>query len=153
MGTGPTQCLGYLGRDDLYAMKLDAEGWFNTDDLVRPDGRGGIRVAGRANDLILRHANIVPVADLETLIGRQAEVREVAVIGVPEGREDETVCAVVAPVSPGAVTQEWLDRLMTEAGMADLYWPRRLEIVDELPKTPMGKTRKVELRERFSAPV
>ncbi|MGH3378163.1 MAG: AMP-binding protein [Actinoallomurus sp.] len=147
---GPTQCLGYYRREELYAAKLDAEGFFNTDDLVRPDGRGGIRVTGRAKDLILRHANIVPVADLETIIGRHPKVREVAVIGIPEGGLDETVCAVV--VAAGPVTLEELRRALADAGMADLYWPQRLEIVAALPKTAIGKTRKVELRERFHEP-
>lgn len=142
---GPTQCLGYYGRDDLYAAKLDADGFFNTDDLVRPDGRGGIRVAGRAKDLILRHANIVPVADLETIIGRLPGVREVAIIGIPDEGVDETVCAVVV----GSISLEELHRALDSAGMAELYWPERLEIVEALPKTAIGKTRKVELRERF----
>lgn len=151
---GPAQCLGYYGRDDLYAEKLDAEGWFNTDDLVRPDGRGGIRVTGRAKDLILRHANIVPVADLETIIGRMPGVREVAVIGIPEATGvDETVCAVVVPADPASpVTLEELGEALADAGMAGYYWPQRLEIVPALPKTTIGKTRKVELRERFAAP-
>jgi cyclohexanecarboxylate-CoA ligase len=150
---GPSQCLGYLRRDDLYAEKLDADGWFNTDDLVRPDGRGGIRVTGRAKDLILRSANIVPVADLESILGALPEVAEVAVIGVPDAvGADETVCAVVVPVSPGGFTLEELHRVMEETGMARLYWPQRLELVEALPKTPIGKTRKVELRKRFAEP-
>ncbi len=148
---GPSQCLGYLRRPHLYEEKLDAEGWFNTDDLVRPDGRGGIRVAGRAKDLILRHANIVPVADLESVIGALPEVVEVAVIGVPDrSAVDETVCAVVVPVSPGGLTLDGLHAALEKAGMAQLYWPQRLELVEALPKTPIGKTRKVELRERFA---
>ncbi|MDN3358813.1 AMP-binding protein [Actinomadura sp. DC4] len=150
---GPTQCLGYYRREGLYAAKLDAGGWFNTDDLVRPDGRGGIRVTGRATDMILRHANIVPVADLETIIGRHPGVREMAVVGLPEQDLDETVCVVVVPVSPESpVTLEDLHRALAGAGMAELYWPQRLEIVETLPKTPTGKTRKVELKERFAPP-
>lgn len=143
---GPTQCLGYYRRDDLYRAKLD-DGFFNTDDLVRPDGRGGIRVVGRAGDMILRHANIVPVADLETIIGRHPGVREVAVIGLPEGDEDESICAVVAAGASLTLTE--LHRCLADAGMADYYWPQRLELVDALPKTPTGKTRKAALRERF----
>jgi cyclohexanecarboxylate-CoA ligase len=145
---GPTQCLGYYRREELYAAKLDGEGFFNTDDLVRPDGRGGIRVTGRAGDMVLRHANVVPVADLETIIGRHPKVREVAVIGIPEEGFDEAVCAVVVAAEP--VTLEELCGALADAGMADLYWPQRLEIVAALPKTAIGKTRKVELRERFN---
>lgn len=144
---GPTQCLGYYRRPDLYEAKLDADGWFNTDDLVRPDGRGGIRVTGRAGDMILRRSNIVPVADIESIIEQHPKVSDVAVIGIPEGDADETVTAVVAG-SP--LTLEELHRALTEAGMPELYWPQRLEVVDALPKTPTGKTRKVELKQRFT---
>ncbi len=150
---GPTQCLGYYRREELYAAQLDEDGWFDTDDLVRPDGRGGIRVTGRAKDLILRHANIVPVADLETIIGRHPTVRDVAVIGLPEGPVDETVCAVVVPASPDVpVTLNDVYKFLADAGMAELYWPQRVETMDALPKTPTGKTRKGELKKRFSEP-
>lgn len=150
---GPTQCLGYYRRDDLYAAELDEDGWFNTGDLARPDGRGGIRITGRAKDMILRNANIAPVNDLESIIGRHPKVRDVAVIGLPDEREDETICAVVAPAGPDSpVTLEELRRSLDEAGMTKAYWPHRLELLDALPKTATGKTRKAELRERYARP-
>jgi cyclohexanecarboxylate-CoA ligase len=150
---GPAQCLGYYRRDELYRARLDADGFFDTEDLVRPDGRGGIRVTGRARDLILRHAVVVPVADLEAILGRHPGVREVAVIGVPEGDVDETICAVVVPAAPETpVTLADLHLALADAGMAEAFWPQRLELLDTLPKTAIGKIRKVELRERFPGP-
>lgn len=147
---GPTQCLGYYARDDLYAAELDEDGWFNTGDLARPDGRGGIRITGRAKDMILRNANIAPVTDLESIIGRHPEVHDVAVIGLRDEKEDETICAVVAPARPESpVSLEELQRSLDEAGMTKAYWPQRLELLDDLPKTATGKTRKAELRERY----
>jgi cyclohexanecarboxylate-CoA ligase len=56
---GPAQCLGYYRREHLYAAQLD-DGWFDTGDLARPDGRGGIRITGRAKDSILRTAPSSP---------------------------------------------------------------------------------------------
>src|SRR6185437_6045468 len=50
----PTQCLGYLNQRELYQASLDPDGWFDTGDLDRPDGRGGIRITGRREDLIIR---------------------------------------------------------------------------------------------------
>jgi cyclohexanecarboxylate-CoA ligase len=145
---GPTQCLGYHRREELYAAHLDDDGWFDTGDLARPDGRGGIRIAGRAKDVILREAFIVPVTDIEDIIGRHPDVREATVIGLPadEG-EDETICAVVAG---GPITLDEVRRGLRDAGMTELYWPERLEVVDRLPTTPTGKVRKVELAERFA---
>ncbi len=146
---GPTQCLGYYRREELYAAQLDEDGWFNTGDLAREDGRGGIRITGRAKDMILRKAWIVPVTDLEDLIEGHPKVREGAVIGLPEGQgEDETICAVVA----GPVALEELRDHLRDAGMMSTYWPERLETVDALPRTVTGKVRKVELKERFGQP-
>ncbi|WP_034517022.1 AMP-binding protein [Actinomadura rifamycini] len=147
---GPTQCLGYYRRDELYAADLDEDGWFDTGDLARPDGRGGIRITGRAKDMILRNANIAPVTDLESIIGRHPGVRDVAVIGLPDEHEDETICAVVAP-APAAppVTLDELHRALDGAGMTKAYWPRRLELVESFPTTATGKIRKEELRRRY----
>ncbi|MFC4909667.1 AMP-binding protein [Actinomadura gamaensis] len=150
---GPTQCLGYYRRDDLYAAELDGDGWFDTGDLARPDGRGGIRITGRAKDMILRNANIAPVTDLEAIIGRHPAVGDVAVIGLRDEREDETICAVVTPARPGAaVTLEELQRSLDEAGMTKAYWPRRLELLDDMPRTATGKIRKSALRSRYALP-
>ncbi|MFD0690630.1 AMP-binding protein [Actinomadura fibrosa] len=149
---GPTQCLGYYRRDDLYAADLDEDGWFNTGDLARPDGRGGIRITGRAKDMILRNANIAPVTDLEAIIGRHPAVADVAVIGLRDEREDETICAVVTPTGPGTpVSLDDLHRALDAAGMTRAYWPQRLELVTDLPKTATGKIRKSELRERYAS--
>jgi cyclohexanecarboxylate-CoA ligase len=148
---GANQCLGYFGRAELYAESLDAEGWFDTGDLARDDGRGGIRITGRVKDLVIHQAVNVPVAEVEGVLARHPAVREVAVIGVPDDRGiDELVCAVIAPAdaAPGLAA---LREHLAEAGVAQLYWPERLEVVDTLPKTITGKVRKSELRERFSA--
>lgn len=146
---GANQCLGYFGRDDLYAAALDDEGWFDTGDLARDDGRGGIRITGRVKDLVIHEAVNVPVAEVEGVLARHRSIREVAVIGVPDDRGiDELVCAVVAPAgaAPGLAA---LRSHLADAGVAELYWPERLEIVAALPRTITGKVRKTELRERF----
>jgi len=149
---GANQCLGYHRRDDLYAASLDDGGWFDTGDLARDDGRGGIRITGRVKDLVIHQAVNVPVAEVEGVLARHPGVGEVAVIGVPDDRGiDELVCAVVAPIAP-AVPPPGLASLrehLAEAGVAELYWPERVEVVDALPKTITGKVRKAELRDRF----
>jgi cyclohexanecarboxylate-CoA ligase len=150
---GPTQCLGYYRRDDLYARYLDDEGWFNTGDLVRPDGRGGIRVTGRARDVIMHHAFIVPVTEIEALLERHPAVRQVSVIGLPMGQgEEETICAVVVPDGGTGKTPSLgeLHDELRKSGLMELFWPERLEIVDALPMTATGKVRKVELQQHFA---
>lgn len=148
---GANQCLGYFGRDDLYAAALDPDGWFDTGDLVRDDGRGGIRVTGRIKDLVIHRATNVPVTEVEGVLARHPNVGEVAIIGVGyNGGIDELVCAVVAPKGSAPGLAALRDHL-ADAGVAELYWPERLEVVDALPKTITGKVRKAELRERFGA--
>ena len=150
---GPTQCLGYYRREELYAAELDADGWFDTGDLARHDGRGGIRITGRAKDTMFRNGFIVPTADLEETISRHPKVREATVIGLPVGGgADQMVCAVVLPAAGSAASRSaWrrYTRMLGDTGMTRLFWPERLEVVDDLPKTPTGKVRKVELKERF----
>ena len=148
---GANQCLGYFARDDLYAASLDAEGWFDTGDLARDDGRGGIRITGRVKDVVIHNAYNVPVAEVEGVLARHPAVREVAVIGVPDDRGvDELVCAVIVPAgAPPDLAA--LHEHLAAAGVAELYWPERLEVAGTLPKTITGKVRKTELRERFGA--
>jgi cyclohexanecarboxylate-CoA ligase len=147
---GPTQCLGYYKRDELYASYLDADGYFNTGDLVRPDGRGGIRVTGRIEETIFRHAISVPISQLETIIERHAKVHRATVIGLPAGRgEDEMICAVVVPQGDPLSLDE-LREHVREAGVMEIHWPERLELVAEFPVTLTGKIRKVELKKRYA---
>jgi cyclohexanecarboxylate-CoA ligase len=146
---GPTQCLGYLHREELYARQVDADGWFSTGDVALPDGRGGIRITGRAKDMILRNAFTVPVSDIEALLAGHPLVREATLVGIPDGRGDETIIAVVS-CHAEAITLDAIQELLDGAGMSKLYWPTRLEIRDSLPKTAMGKVQKEILRTELS---
>lgn len=145
---GPTQCLGYFKREELYAAELDDEGWFHTGDLARDDGRGGIRIAGRSKDIIIYTSFNVPVAEVEAVLGRHPRVREVAVIGIPHPEVVEEVCAVVLPQGEPPTLEE-LREHMRVTGVTSWFWPRRLEVVERMPKTITGKIRKVELRQRY----
>jgi cyclohexanecarboxylate-CoA ligase len=147
---GPAQCLGYYRREELYKSCLDAEGFFDTGDIVRPDGRGGIRFTGRAEDTIFRQAIVVPIRQVETTIERHPKVHRAVVVGLPRGRgEDELVCAVVVPKGDPPSLAE-LRQHVRDAGVMAVAWPERLELVDELPVTPTGKIRKMELKERYA---
>lgn len=150
---GPTQCVGYHRRPDAYAAKLDDQGFFATGDLARPDGRDGIRITGRQSDVILRRAFVMHTSEFEALIAAHPKVREVAVIGIPDGRGDEIVHAVVAS-TPQAREEplrlEELRTLMAEQHVADMYWPTHLHLVDALPRTATGKVIKADLEQRYA---
>ncbi|RFU39591.1 acyl--CoA ligase [Actinomadura logoneensis] len=149
---GPTQCLGYLRQDELYASFCDGDGWFDTGDLARHDGRGGIRITGRAKDTVFRNGFFVPTTEMEEILTAHPAVEEAAVIGLPVlGGADQMICAVVRPAPGAAVTLDEVRALLRDAGMSAFFWPERLEPVDVLPRAPAtGKVRKVELQARFT---
>ncbi|HKB31103.1 MAG TPA: AMP-binding protein [Streptosporangiaceae bacterium] len=145
---GAGQCLGYFKRDDVYAACLDPGGWFDTGDLARDDGRGGIRITGRVKDIVSYRGFKVPVGEIEGILARHPQVREVAIVGLADETVDEVVCAVVVPEGRPPDLQA-LREHMAAAGVNEWFWPGRVEAVEALPKTITGKVRKVELRQRF----
>jgi cyclohexanecarboxylate-CoA ligase len=146
---GASQCLGYFRRSELYQRSVTPDGWFDTGDLARADGHGGIRIAGRVKDLISRGAEKIPVVEVEAALLRMPSVRDVAVVGYPDPRLGERACAVV--VASGEVpTLDDMHRHLAALGMAKQYWPERIEVLDALPKTPSGKIQKFLLRQRLA---
>ncbi|WP_433517574.1 AMP-binding protein [Nonomuraea sp. CA-143628] len=145
---GANQCVGYWKRPDLYAESLTGDGWFDTGDLARDDGEGGIRITGRAKDLIVRGGEKIPVVEVEAALWRHPRIKEAALVAYPDERLGERACAFVVPDGEPpslADVQLHLERL----GMARQFWPERLTVVAELPKTASGKVQKFELRERM----
>jgi cyclohexanecarboxylate-CoA ligase len=146
---GAAQCLGYLNQRDIYLKTLDADGWFDTGDMCRPDGRGGIRITGRRVDLITRRwANKVPTLEVEAVILRHPGVREVVLIGYPDVEVPgaECVCAVIVP-NGTAPTVEELNKFLDGEGMTWENWPDRIQLVNELPKNSLGKVLRPILRQ------
>ncbi len=145
---GPSQALGYYKRPDLYAAANPDDDWFDTGDVARLRADGGIRIVGRTKDLIIRGGENVPVAEVEDLLLRHPAVADVAVVAVPDERLGERGCAVVLPHGAAPTLTE-LTTYLDEQGMAKQFWPERLELVDEMPRTASGKIQKYVLRERF----
>lgn len=147
---GASQCRGYYGRPDLYAASITADGWFDTGDLARDDGYGGIRIAGRVKDLILRGGENVPAVEVEAALLRHAAIRDAAVVGYPDPRLGERACAVVV-ADDHTLDLDELRRHLRDLGMATQYWPERLHLVPHLPRTPSGKIQKFLLRQQLAA--
>jgi cyclohexanecarboxylate-CoA ligase len=134
----------------LTSAAFTADGWFRTGDLghVRPDGH--VEVTGRLKDMIIRKGENIGPVEVEALIAEHPAVAEVAVIGLPDDERGELVCAVIT-TRPGAAAPTLTDLVdqLREAGLMPQKLPERLEIVDELPKTGIGKLDKQSLRRRF----
>ncbi|MBD5804599.1 Short-chain-fatty-acid--CoA ligase [Azoarcus sp. Aa7] len=142
---GSSLFAGYLKRPQLNSV--DANGWFDTGDLAFQDGEGYIRINGRSKDIVIRGGENIPVVEIENLLYRHPSITTVAVVGYPDRRLGERVCAFVS-LKPGCtLTFEDLTAYLDKQQVAKQYYPERLEIVEDLPRTPAGKLQKFKLRE------
>lgn len=147
---GANQCLGYFQRPELYAAVVDADGWFDTGDLVRDDGRGGIRIVGRIKDVIVRNGYKVPVLEVESALAAHPQVAMVALVADSDPQVGERVCAVIVARDHAPSLSDIREHLRA-AGMSAQYWPDRVHVVDEMPLTATGKIQKYVLQDQLRA--
>ncbi len=151
--SGPQVMLGYLDNETATQemMVTDAKGrrWLRTGDVVTVDEEGFYYVVDRKKDMINRGGMKVWPAKVETVLRRHTAVRDVAVIGRPDAKYEETVVGVIV-LGNG---REDYDALATELRalcrehLAPYEVPSRFEFVDELPRSGLGKMLKYQLRE------
>jgi cyclohexanecarboxylate-CoA ligase len=146
---GPQRMLGYIDTR-LDADAFDDDGWYRSGDLGVVDARGNVTVTGRLKDIIIRNAENISALEVEDALFRHPAVHDVAVIGVPDPRSGERLCAVVVPEPGAEPTLEVLAAHCRELGLAAQKWPERVELVDDLPRTPMGKVKKELLRQQLA---
>lgn len=147
----PQQSVGYFRRPDANAAAYMADGFFCSGDQARMDQDGFIRITGRIKDLIIRGGeNIAPV-EIEGVLFAHPKIANVAVIGMPDPRLGERICAYVVPKPGETITFEEITAWMAQANMAKPKWPERIEVVDVLPTTPAGKIQKFVLRQQIAA--
>jgi cyclohexanecarboxylate-CoA ligase len=144
---GSMRCLGYYKRPELF--RLEPEGWLDSGDLAVMDAEGYIRITGRVKDVLIRGGENVPVVEIESLICEHPAVLAVAIVGFPDRRLGERACAFVVPRDGmgGGLDLAAVQAHLAEKKVAKPYWPERVELVKELPRTPTGKTQKFVLRE------
>jgi cyclohexanecarboxylate-CoA ligase len=150
----PADTVGHLQRagsrissySEAAVQHRPMRGWFDTGDLARMDRDGYIRIVGRTSDVIIRGGE-TSVAEVENLIYRHPKVAECAVVGMPDERLGERGCAFVTTKGNAPFELAELTRFLGEEGMAKQYWPERLEVLPDMPRTPSGKIQKFKLRE------
>ena len=149
---GPQALKGYVDTS-LDAAAFDDDGYFRTGDLGVVGPRGHLRITGRTKDIIIRNAENLSALEIEGVLYTYPKVADVAVIGVPDPRTGERACAVVvlAEGVDSLTLAELVDHCRAQQ-LANQKIPERLEIVGELPRNPMGKILKQELRKRFAQP-
>jgi acyl-CoA synthetase (AMP-forming)/AMP-acid ligase II len=148
---GPTVFPGYLPASNV-EDPFDDEGYLRTGDLLEivGDELQYLRYVDRTKDLVVRGGMKISASELETYIAGYPKVAEVAVVAYPDELLGEKACAVVV-ARPGETPT--LDELLTylrELGIATFKLPERLELVDELPRNPLGKVLKRDLRAKLA---
>jgi acyl-CoA synthetase (AMP-forming)/AMP-acid ligase II len=139
----------YLDDPVATAEALSSDGWLRTGDLGTVDPSGYLRIVGRSKDMfIVGGFNAYP-AEIENALLRHPDIRQAAVIGIPDERLGEVGMAFVV-VKPGAVPTQ-ADLIGWSRGhMANFKVPRVVEFVEELPLTATGKVLKDVLRDRVA---
>lgn len=150
---GPTIFSGYYKSPELTHKAFDEQGFYRTGDLFEIAGDQGqyYRFAGRHKDIVIRGGMNISSEEIENLLMSHADVRDVAVIGLPDAIMGERVCAVVVPKADASLTlPQLIEHLRSVKVVAAYKWPESLVLVEELPRNPVGKVLKRELRERYA---
>jgi len=137
---------GYAGDPQATARAV-VDGWFDTGDVARIDGSGRVFILDRTKDMINRGGTKVFSAEVEELLRAHPAVEDAAVVGMPDALAGEVVAAFVVAAGPltAAQVRAWVREQMAEHAV-----PRRVELVEALPRNAVGKTDKQALRERLT---
>ena len=144
---GSSLFVGYLKRPELYGV--DEAGWFNTGDLARIDKDGYIRITGRTKDVVIRGGENIPVVEVENLLYKFPGIVDVALVGCPDERLGERLCAYVTlDENATDLTLDQVKTYLTEQQLSKNYLPEYLEVIEAMPRTASGKIQKFKLREQ-----
>ena len=144
---GYSVMLGYWDEPEKTAEAIDEDGWMHTGDLAVMREDGYCQIVGRIKDMVIRGGENVYPREIEEFLYTHPDIEDVQVVGVPDEKYGEELCAWVqmradaAPVDAAAVREFCTGKL------AHYKIPRYVMVVDEFPMTVTGKVRKVEMRE------
>jgi fatty-acyl-CoA synthase len=145
---GPTVAAAYYD-DETGADKFTEDGWLRTGDVAQVDDRGYIRLVDRTKDLVKSGGEWISSVELENAIMAHPDVLEAAVVAVPDERWSERPCACVVRRDDSALDADGLRGFLADR-VAKWWLPERVEFIDEVPKTSVGKFDKKVLRKRFA---
>jgi 2,3-dihydroxybenzoate-AMP ligase len=148
---GPYTIRGYYKAAEHNALAFTPDGYYRTGDLVRQDAQGNFSVEGRKKDMINRGGEKISAEEVENLILAHPSVHLTAVVAMPDPLLGERACACVVPRERASLTLAELVSFLEERGIARFKLPERLELLDALPLTSVGKISKAALRERVAA--
>ena len=144
---GPQVFSGYYGKpEETEAVFVD--GWFRTGDIVTIDDGGFVRIVDRIKELIITGGFNVAPTEVENVLRQHPSVVDVAVVGVPSEHSGEEVIAAVVPSSPGEFDGEAV-RAFARGILTPYKVPKRIVVVDELPRSLIGKVLRRQVRDRL----
>ncbi len=137
---------GYYKQPELTKASFDSKGFFYTGDLGRLDEKSRLIVAGRKKEMIIRGGFNVYPAEVEEQIALIEAIQHVAVVGVPDQKMGERICACVVPLPDHQVTPDEIIRFCKER-LAGYKAPDYVEIMDSFPMTTTNKIQKFEIKD------
>lgn len=148
---GPNVIPGYFKRPDLSTTAFDAEGYFRTGDLFQIKGDRYLKFFDRAKDIIIRGGFNISAQEVENVLLAHPAVQDVAAVGMADEDLGERTCVYVVPKQGQEITLESAVGFMKEMGVAVYKLPERLEVVEAIPRNPVGKILKKNLRADIAA--
>ena len=146
---GPQVFSGYYGKPEE-TEKVFVDGWFRTGDIVTIDEAGFVRIVDRIKELIITGGFNVAPTEVEIALRQHPQIADAAVVGLPSEHSGEDVVAAVVAV-PGATIDEGDVRDFCRGILTPYKVPRRVVVVDELPKSMIGKVLRRQVRDRLLA--
>ena len=137
---------GYWGDAEKTAEAIDADGWMHTGDLATMDDEGYVNIVGRIKDMVIRGGENIYPREIEEYLYRHAAVQDVQVVGLPDKKYGEELCAWII-TKPGQALTEGEIRDFCKGQIAHYKVPRYIQFVTEFPMTVTGKIQKFKIRE------
>ena len=145
---GYSVMLGYWDDPVLTAEVLDSNGWMHTGDVAVLDEQGYCNIVGRIKDMVIRGGENIYPREIEEFLYQHPDVRDVQVVGVPDRKYGEELCAWII-LREGGVLDEQSVRAFCQGQIAHFKIPRYIRFVQEFPLTVTGKVQKYLIRERM----
>lgn len=143
---GPFTFVGYIQGREFTSRFFREDEWFDTGDLAYLDKDGYLRITGRMKDIIVRGGENIPVKEVEDILFQHPGIREVAVVAMADERLGEKACACIVPRHRQHIDLTEVREFLAGQKVARPFWPERVELYSELPRTPSGKIQKFALR-------
>ena len=137
-------------NDPEQTHQVLVDGWCRTGDLATVDAEGYVDIRDRLKDIVVRGGLNVSSREVELVLVQHESVAAVSIVGTPDERLGERICAVVVPVPGAKVELGELAEFARQAGLSKQKWPERLVCMQELPTNPTGKILKRELRRQLA---